>query len=226
MMAFKNGRLLTLGIVALAFAYPGLAQSPDTVEDLVKVDSRSFDEVFLLPGVDFGPYTKIMIDDPEVAFDRNWVRNYNRSVSELSARISDEQAQGLLEQASDGLSSVFAGAFGSAGYEVVATPGPDVLRIKTELVNLQIDAPDTNRIGRSQTYARQAGQARLIVEARDSTSGALLGRAVDARRIGDRGMITVRNSVSNRSDFSVAFRRWAQLTVEGFEALKVRTPTE
>jgi hypothetical protein len=214
------------GLIALAGTQLGAtvqAQAPDTVDDLYQVESRNFDEVFLLPGVDFATYQKVMIDDPEVAFDRNWLRDYNRGVASLGDRIDDRQAEDFLRQAREGLSEVFAGAFGGAGYEVVAAPGPDVLRIGVSLVNLRINAPDVNPSARSRSYAREAGQARIIVEARDSTSGALLGRAVDARRIGDAGFLRVRSSVSNRSDFERAFRRWASLSVEGLDALKERS---
>lgn len=224
---FKAKSVLGAVLISImSLSVPGalLARAPETVDDLYKVDSKKFDEVFLLPGVDFRPYTKVMIDDPEVAFERNWQRDYNRSSGSLSNRISDRDAERILGAAREGLAEVFAGAFGKAGYEVVAAPGPDVLRIKVDVINLRINAPDVNSSARSRTYAREAGQAKIIIEARDSMSGALLGRAVDARRIGGSGFLTVRSRVSNRSDFGQAFKRWAQLSVEGLEALKDTPP--
>ena len=76
-------------ISIMSLSVPGalLARAPETVDDLYKVDSKKFDEVFLLPGVDFRPYTKVMIDDPEVAFERNWQRDYNRSSGSLSMNL-------------------------------------------------------------------------------------------------------------------------------------------
>lgn len=55
---------------------------------------------------------------------------------------------------------------------------------------------------------------------RDSMSGALLGRGVDAREIGDNSMILRRTSVSNRSDFQRAFRTWAEMSVHGLDQLR------
>jgi len=210
--------------LALPAALPASAQEADTVDGLHEVDSRKFDQVFLLPGADFGPYAKVIIDDPEVAFRRNWVRDYNRDVRGLDGRISDSDAEEILASASDGLAEVYAGAFGKAGYEIVAAGAADVLRIKVSIINLEINAPDVDRPSRSRSYATEAGEATIIVEARDSLSGALLGRAVDSSRIGDTGFMTVRSSVSNRSDFSRAFKRWAELSVDGLEALKANPP--
>lgn len=214
-----------ISLLAMVLAAPeGFAQSPDTIDDLQKVSSATFDEVFLLPGADFTPYTKVLIDKPEVAFKRNWLRDYNNSRRDLSSRISESEAQKILADARDGLSEVYAGAFGKVGYEVVAQSGPDVLRVRVSVINLTINAPDTISSGRSRSYAREAGRAKIIVEVRDSESGATLGRAVDSRRIGDTGYIMQRTSVSNRSDFEKAFKRWAELSVSGLEALKESTP--
>jgi hypothetical protein len=41
--------------------------------------------------------------------------------------------------------------------------------------------------GRSHTYSREAGEATLVLEVKDSLSGELLGRAVDERETSDMG---------------------------------------
>ena len=56
-----------------------------------------------------------------------------------------------------------------AGRAAVCSPG---------VANLYINAPDTMSAGRSRTYTTEAGEATLVLEARDSTSGALLGRVL------------------------------------------------
>lgn len=220
----KN-RLFALFLAAMmataSFGSAAHAQAPDTIDDLYKVEARSFDEVYLLSGADFTPYTKVMIDDPEVAFAQNWVQDYNRRTRSPGDRIDGREARRILDAAREDVSEVYAGAFAAAGYEIVTAPGPDVLRVEVSVINITINAPDVRSAGRSRSYSREAGQAKLILEVRDSESGTLLGRAVDARTIGDWGLtMTQRTRASNRADFSIAFRRWADLSVKGLDELK------
>jgi len=219
--------LICVAALALSVASPfqaaSLAKAPDTIEGLYKVPSKRFDLVYLLPGADFRPYTKVMFDTPEVAFKKNWLRDYNNSTRSTQRRISEEDAQKALDAARTGLIEIFTKVYTNGGYQVVTSPGPDVLRVQTAVVNLDIVAPDTMSAGRSRTFSREAGSATLVVEARDSTSGALLGTAVDTREIGD-SMGYLRNSVTNRSDFSQAFERWAKISLAGLNELKRLSP--
>lgn len=223
----KHKILICAGAIALAIAGPfsagTLAKAPDTLEGLYKVPSKRFDLVYLLPGADFRPYTKIMFDTPEVAFKKNWQRDYNSSTRSTQRRISDEDAQQALNAARSGLTEVFTRVHTEGGYQVVTSPGPDVLRVRTAVVNLDVAAPDTMSAGRSRTFSREAGSATLVVEVRDSTTGALLGTAVDTREIGD-SMSYLRNSVTNRSDFRQAFERWAKISLAGLNELKQLSP--
>lgn len=195
-------------------------QTPQEWDGLVRVDSRFYDVVYLAPGADFGPYTKVMLDATEVAFKRNWQRDYNNQARGLSNRISDEEAQEILAAAASGFQDVFAEQYRRAGYEVVTTPGPDVLRLRTAVIDLDVAAPDLMTPGRSRTYATEAGEATIVLEARDSMSGAILGRAVDRRAAGDNSFVYRRTSVSNRADFSRMFRAWAEHSAEALARLR------
>ncbi|MGH6963451.1 MAG: hypothetical protein ACREE0_03105, partial [Phenylobacterium sp.] len=73
------------------------------------------------------------------------------------------------------------------------------------------------------SYSVQAGSATLIVEVRDSLSGAVLGRAVDSRAAGDE-ISSMRTSVSNRADFSRLFKTWAKASTNGLATLKSLSP--
>jgi hypothetical protein len=212
--------------LALATAAPFAplsAKAPDNIEGLYKVPSKRFDLVYLLPAADFRPYTKVMFDTPEVAFKKNWQRDYNSDVPGTGGRISDQDAQKILNAARSGITDVFTKAYNAGGYQVVTEPGPDVLRLKTSVVNLDVVAPDLMTAGRSRTYSREAGSATLVLEARDSLTGALMGSALDTRDIGD-SMPFVRNSVTNRSDFTQAFQRWAKISLDGLNELKQLSP--
>lgn len=212
-----------LALATSAPFVPVLAKAPDSIEGLYKVPSKRFDLVYLLPEADFRPYTKVMFDTPEVAFQKNWQRDYNNNAMGTGNRISDQDAQKILSAARNGITDVFEKVFSAGGYQVVTEPGPDVLRLRTSVVNLDVVAPDLMTAGRSRTYSREAGSATLVLEVRDSTTGALLGSALDTRDIGD-SMPYVRNSVTNRSDFSQAFQRWAKISLDGMNELKQQSP--
>jgi len=55
-------------------------------------------------------------------------------------------------------------------------------------------------------------------------TGALLGRAVDQRILGDSGPATWRTSVSNRADFRDVVKTWASASVRGLAELKSLSP--
>lgn len=221
-----KGRCFLTIAIASAMLLPvpaGAAKPPPTWDGLVQVKSKRLELVYLQPGADFRTYTKVIIEPTEVAFRKNWQRDYNRSNTTLSARISDDEMQKVISKGVEAAHDIFAQAWTKAGYAVVDTPGPDVLRVKTGVLNITVNAPDTQTAGRVYSFAREAGQATLFVEARDSTTGALLGRAIDRKIVGD-SITTWRTRSSNRDDFRDQVEDWASISVRGMTELKALSP--
>jgi hypothetical protein len=158
-----------------------------------------------------------------VAFQKNWQRNYNDQQDDTMSRISDSDAQQMLSDVQTGFEKSFRKVYTSSGLQIVQAPGPDVLRVRTAVVNLNLVAPDTMSPGPSMTFSQDAGSASVIIEVRDSTTNALLGRAVDNQVIGDTGAY-LRNSVTNRADFERVFDRWAKISADGLAELKLNSP--
>jgi hypothetical protein len=213
-------------IVAAALclgAVPAAAKAPDTWDGLYKIKSKKLDVVYLLPEADFRPYSKVMIDPPQLAFRKNWQRDQNSSMMGVSGRISDKDVAKALQEGTSAFSEMLHKAYSSAGYQIVTEPGPDVLRVSTAVINIDVQAPDRMMAGRSRTYSREAGQGTLAVEVRDSTSNALMGRALDQDWAGDTGPY-LRNSVSNRFDFEQLFEAWAKSCAAGLQKLKDNSP--
>jgi len=207
----------------LSLATPVSAAAPPASWDgLSHVKSSKIQAVYLLPGADFRAYSKVMIDPPEFAFRKDWQREHNAGI-DPSQNISNAQVRDILEQVKTGFHTLFVEAYQKAGYQVVSTPGADVLRISTAVVNLDVAAPDTMSAGMQWTFTSEAGGGTLVVEARDSTTGALLGRAVDARVMDDTRPY-LRNRATNYEDFRDLFARWAKLSAEGLNELKLHSP--
>lgn len=212
----------SLAALVLSLSTPVIsAAPPDNWDGLIKVHAKKLEVAYLQPGADFRGYTKIMLDPTEVSFRKNWQRDHNDMVN----RIDDRDVRRILDDAQRGFQKLFQEAYTKGGYQIVTEPGPDVLRLSTGVINLDVVAPDTMSAGRSWTFSRETGEATLVVEARDSLSGALLGRALD-RRILDDARLSVRNSVTNSSDFELVFKRWAQISADALTELKELSPVD
>jgi hypothetical protein len=217
-------RVKGAGFILLAlWSVLALAANSPELEGLIEVKPKRMDAAWLLPGVDFRQYSAVLIDEPEVAFDKDWMRNMNETRS-LSRRVSQEDAEQIAAATRSGLVEVFQDEFRKAGYTIATAPGSDVLRLSPAIVRLYINAPDVMEPGRSRTYTIDAGEATLVLGARDSVSGALLGMAVDRREARGTGFVSWTNSVSNRSDFRRLFRQWAQICIKGLDDLKATSP--
>jgi hypothetical protein len=223
-MMTRVATILVAGL-ALMLGTPATAQpavAADSWDGLVEVNARRIDTAFVAPGADFRPYAKVMLDEPEVAFRANWLRDANRGNRGSGNRVTERDADRILESVSGGKIDVFANAFNSAGFEVVTRPGPDVLRLRTAIVNLVVNAPDTMSAGRSTTFTTNAGEATLILEARDSLSNALLARIVDRRET--RNIAGRANRVTNTADFRALANDWARIAASRLTTLKEISP--
>ncbi len=216
--------IVTTLYLALATLPAIAAEPPENWDGLVEVKAKRMDVAWVLPGADFRPYAKVMLDPTQVAFRKDWLKNVNESSPGVSRDVTQEDAEKIAAAARAGFSDVFTEAFRKAGYEVTTVPGPDVLRLSSAVVNLYINAPDVMAAGRSRTYSMEAGEATLVLEARDSTTGALLGRVLDRRQTRSSGSLQVTSSVTNTADFRALFKRWADICVQGLNELKTQSP--
>jgi hypothetical protein len=216
---------LLLFAAILAAATAGVDAAAPTMplefEGLANVASTSFDAVYLLPDADFSAYTKVLIDPVEVSFHRNWGRSTSRSRG-VRRSVDEREAQQIADTMRSGFADIFAAAFAKSGYEVVTTAGPDVLRLSPAIVNLYINTPPSTIARTTRTFTVDSGEATLALQARDSTTGALLGVAVDRRRTRSSGRLELASNAATRADFEELFRRWAGISAIGLDALRLR----
>ena len=214
---------IALGLAAAAAASAMIgAGQPPSWDGLVNVPSKKMDAVYLLPGADFRPYTKIMIDPVQVSFQKNWIRNFNSSAP-FDGRITKEDAARIIKQASEGFDKIMRDAYVAAGYPVVTEAGPDVVRLSPAVADLVISSPDLPTAYATKNWGVDAGSTVVVLEARDSMSHAILGRGIDGRRAGENEPGR-RTGVSNRGQFEDLFRAWAKIAVGAMAELKERSP--
>src|SRR5262245_24812624 len=219
-------KLKLLGALAmiLGFASAFAEDMPESWDGLVQIKPKRVDAAFVLPGADFRPYTKVMLDPTEVAFRKDWVKDINQTKRDVSSHVTEEDAKEILAAARSNFDDIFREAYEKAGLTVVTAPGPDVLRLSAGVIDLYLNAPDPMTAGRSRTYTANAGEATLVLEARDSATNALLGRVLDRRETTDTGTMTMTSRVTNVADFRSLFRNWANICVKGLSDLKELSP--
>jgi hypothetical protein len=201
------------------------ADLPTNWDGLVEVKSKKIGYVYLLPNADFRQYTKIMFDPVQIAVKPGWLSNYNANAENLENRISDSDVHNAITQASAQANKYFPAAATNAGWTVVDQPGPGVLRVSVGILNVTVSAPDTmSSVGMNAVTS--AGQATLLVEARDSLTNQLLGRGVDPQIAGNTIVGQIASSATNWGAFDDLFKSWAKETANGLNQLKTLSPID
>jgi hypothetical protein len=198
------------------------AQEEDAGWDgLVRLEGGSVSSAFIDPNADFSVFRRVAILQPYVAFRSNWLRDQNRS---RSRNVRGSDVERIKEDVADIFLSVFVEQLEAAGYEIVNYADEDVLILRPAIIDLDITAPDAGRQGRSRVYTASAGAATLFVEAFDSYSGDLIGRAIDRRAArGSAGLAMRSNRVTNRRDARREFRVWADTLIEFLDSHYIKS---
>lgn len=211
-----------LGLALVALAACATRQGPaPTWEGLELQPSKRFDVVYLQPGADFSVYRSVILDPAQVAFAKDW--DPNRDVRGVSRRLNAEDLQAIKDGLAGIVREIFAEELEKGGYSLVDAPAYDVLRLTPAIVDLYINAPDRMEPGRSTTYTTDAGRMTLVLEVRDSVTGDLLARVVDAKGGRDTGMMTITNRVTNTAEARRAVRSWAEGLRKGFDRVTGKT---
>lgn len=225
-------KLASLLVISALFigctSTPEFQTGPDaevTHDGLTRLDRTVLDVVWARTDIDLTGYSKIMFEGVGVEFrpvdgpysGRAGMGQTSRTTSSRSEFQLDEATQALVKEE-------IGGAFveelaNSDVYEVVEARGPEVLLLRAGLLDVVSRVPP-ERIGRSMVFLDSVGEATLVMELRDSTSGAILARAVDRRAAETPpGSVTQSTTATNRADVRRLCRRWASIIRSGVETL-------
>lgn len=184
-------------------------------EGLQKVKVPGLDTVYAQPGAKLSAYDKVMLDPIEVSFSKSWQPDsgHQRITAAEKQEIRDGLAKALREAFSKELTR-------SGRYDVVDAPGDDVLRIKAEIRDLYINAPDLQRAGVTRSYALSAGEMTLVAELRDSATGALIARIIDRKRDPEKTWLELTSNVDNVAAAQRAAASWAKALREHLDAAR------
>ena len=210
-----------LVLVALSSSVT-VAQSPRAAleeamshDGLQKIKVKGIDLAYARPGASLGSYGKIIIDPVEVSFRKDWDPDRSGSRMKLDSKERENIRSGVAQIVQE----EFAKELGKGGaYQVVTEAGPDVLRLRANIADLYVNAPDTMTPGRTRTYTVSAGEMTLVAELVDSESGQAIARVVDRRESQGTGMMTLTNSVVNRQEASQIASSWARILRKRLDA--------
>ena len=215
--------VVALAVGGVALAPPSQAADGVPPEGLVAVRSLNLDQFYIRDSRLAG-YRKVVVDPVRIAFRSDWNQS-EQDYRGKTRRLLPSDVQVIADDMASLLQDSVSGAFKARGYEIVATPGPGVLRLTPSATDLYVNAGDETPPGTTKLFTKDAGEATLVLEARDSVSGALLARVVDHRtaretkgtRISDLRRTT---NVSSGFWFDETFWRWATACAKEFEAAK------
>jgi hypothetical protein len=97
----------------------------------------------------------------------------------------------------------------SGRYSLVEAADEDMLRIKADICDLYVNAPDLPRAGASRTYAPSAGEMRLVAELHDVPTGMLIARVVDYKKDPQSAWMRLTTRVNNIAAARRAAADWA-----------------
>jgi len=209
--------------VAIVFLAAGCAGSNPTIDTsneaeatydgLYPVDGGTADAAWARPGADISKYSKIMLQGVGIEYRPGGEsgRLYHARRNADHYDMTDKQKTRLEEI----LRESFLKELGKSEHFTIADEaGPDVLLIRGGLLDVVSYVPPES-VGRVEVILSSVGEATLVLEIRDSVSGAIIARAVDRRVAGDSaGGFTRSNRVMNTAEVRVMIRSWARLLRE------------
>jgi hypothetical protein len=207
--------ILALPLLLLQAAPAESASSTKALEEamsqggLRKISVKGIELAYAKPGATLASYKRVKIDPVEVSFDKSW--DPTKTGSNL--KVSSSERENILNGVAKLVQEEFAREIqGKSGYQLTEESGDDVLRVKINIVNLYVSAPESDSSpGRSRTYVVSAGQMTLVAELSDSKSGDVIARVVDRREARSTGRMSLSGGGYNQDEARSIAAAWARI---------------
>lgn len=193
-----------------AFALPSFVFAKQAPENeissnvaLLHVKSTFFDEFLVAENAALSNFNKFYIEAPSASFDKRWLKDHRIDVSRrYRENTLKRYAKELEQQLSKAIEK-------REGYSVTTQKADDVLTIRANIVDLDINGPDSNVFVKK--YVHEAGDATFIVELIDP-SGNVIARIKDHRETRESitGRLERTSRIENQRDFRLLMMRWSK----------------
>lgn len=195
-----------VSVSAIATPKPVVVPEREPAVQWTETDVKGFDsgKIALNDGLHLERYKSFSVLQPTLEFDKDWLREFKRDMTE-----SDEQR--IRESYTNALKKALEAELGSR-LQLVETPAAETLVVVPSLTRFRLTAPDLSFRPQSKDYVHYSGSARLDLQLRDGASGAPLVALSDhseTRSFGGLGDLKPTNRVENLRDFKMLSKRWA-----------------
>ena len=208
--------LLTLGCASPSETVP--TTTPDGL-DLVRSDKHS--AVYAKPEAQLDIYDEFAIVPCEVAFRKNWQRDYNSSHRSSGQQIKERDIDRIKRELGEECTAFFTDALSEEpSYNLVTEwqQGQDVLLVRPNIVNLNITSPDVSSPSMTRSYSASAGSMTLYLELIDAETSEVLVRAYDSKADPD-SFVNYANKITNRQAADRMLKNWATRLREAMDAV-------
>ena len=230
----KKNQFVQIFVLVTSSAFIGACATPTPTLDMSPEAEVTFDGLHPIlggtaaaawarPDADISQYSKIMLQGVGIEYRPGGEtgRMYHISSSDDHFEITDDQKAKLVEIVQEAFLKELAK---SEYFTIVNEAGPDVLLIRGGLLDVVSFVPP-DPVGGGEIFLSRVGEATLVLEIRDSTSNAIIARAVDRRAAEDaaRGFSSS-NRVFNTAQIRRMASTWARRLRERLDSL--HTPAE
>ena len=201
--------ILSLGLGGCATPAPTISNDPNaeiTFDGLHELKNSAADIAWAMPGVDLSGFTKIMVQKTGIEF-RPGGEAGRSSFSRSSTgpfEVTEQQKARFQEIVKEVVQEELGK---STEFALVDKPGPDVLLIRMALLDIVSFVPP-DPMGRSDIFLRDIGEVTLVLELRDSITGAILVRAIHRDAVGSSNRMNRSSRAANAAEVRRLIRRW------------------
>jgi hypothetical protein len=211
-----NCSRLLIATMCMALLAPAVGSAAELTDDgLERIKVSGIDKAYKRPGATLAGYRSVLIRPVSVGFSKTWdPRDYGDTPTGLRTKDVEKIRTDLAKLAEESFSDTLA----RGGYMIATQPGPGVLEVEADIVDLFINAPDAQNSALTRTYVMSVGEMRLNAELRDSVTGTLLYRVSDRKRGSEDGRLEWANSVWNQAELARMLDGWARQLKQGLDA--------
>ena len=207
-IAIASALALILTVGCASTSEPPPSTTPDGLE-LVRSDKHS--ALYMKPEAQLDIYAKFGIVPCQVAFRKNWQRDYNSAHRGSSQQVKQRDIDRIKTDLGEECTTFFTDALSEEpAYDLVTEwqQGEEVLLVFPNIVNLDITSPDLNSPSMSRSYSASAGSMTLYLELIDAETSEVLVRAYDSKADPET-FVNYANRITNRQAADRMLRDWA-----------------
>jgi hypothetical protein len=192
------------------------------------VRSDKHSAVYVKPEAQLDIYNEFAIVPCEVAFRKNWQRDYNSSHRSSGQQIKERDIDRIKRELGEECTTFFTDALSEEpSYNLVTEwqQGQDVLLVRPNIVNLNITSPDVSSPSMTRSYSASAGSMTLYLELIDAETSEVLVRAYDSKADPD-SFVNYANKITNRQAADRMLKNWATRLREAMDSVMRSSASE